>query len=148
MLNYIYKYFFFVIYLLTFSFFSFTLSAAPAFKFQCNDVKTVAYRMDVASGKTISEGWGDESFGSTWNFEYDGVSKDVLIDGKPNLAIIGDDTVIILEFSNNGIAQSLWSYALHLKMNKVVATQVNAAEGLGMSVIKSRVVELRCSRLR
>ena len=145
-MKYINKCLIFIIYLSTLSFFSLSLNAAPAFKFQCNDKKTVGYRMDKSSGQVLSDKWGEESFGSTWNFEYDGVSKEVLIDGKPNFAFFGEDTVIILEYANNGIAQSLWTYAVQLKMDKVVASQVNAAEGMGRSTIKSRVVELNCRR--
>ena len=127
----------------------FTLAhSAEAFKFKCNDTKTVGFRIDTANGQIIGKGWGEESFGSSWTFEYLGYGEEVFIQDKPNYAFINKGTVVILEYAANAISQSLWTYAINLKMDTVVATQVNAAVGLGMSNIKSRVVELECRRLK
>ncbi len=54
--------------------------------------------------------------------------------------------LIAIETSTSGFASGVWSYAIHLGMKKIVASQVNAAgfsDNLNQSV-KARSVNLEC----
>ena len=78
---------------------------------------------------------------SLWSFlrkQKAGSGEIALIDGKQHMAIVEEQNLIILEYSSNGQAQSLWSYAVNLKLREVTAAQVNSAVVFGMGSLKSR----------
>ena len=105
----------------------------------CTDKKTYGFRYD----SPLTPSWGPETFDSTWKIQYDGSSDQAFIDGKPAMAIKGNGTVILIEYSANRNSQSLWSYAIHLQEQKVAAAQVNVYDLMGVG-IKSRSVEFDC----
>lgn len=105
----------------------------------CKDTKTHGFRHDGG----LAPQWGDETFNSSWRIQYDGFSDQAIIDGKSVMAIKGNDTAILLEYSANQTSQSLWAYAIHLGTGKVTAAQVNVYDLMGAGV-KSRNVEFSC----
>lgn len=122
--------------------------AAEAFSFVCDDERTVGFRDVIAiDGSKISAGWHDDSFGDEWKFDYSGSGDKVKIDGKPFSASFTDDTAVVIEYYNTGVAQSVWVYAINLRTSMVVGAQVNAYNLLGAGV-KTRSVEFSCDRLK
>lgn len=124
--------------------------AAESFKFSCAAEKGIGYRFDTDfSGKSMGAEWSQETgFNSDWTFEYPGYGDDVFIDGKPALGFVGNKTVMALEFSENEFGQSLWSYAINLQLDRVVAAQVNTANLTNVSgSMKARAIPLKCMRL-
>ena len=113
----------------------------------CKDIETHAYRYSTdMNGKVISnEFTSDEKFGSVWNFKYTG-GDNLIIDGKKAVIIArtADGTILLaINGGANAGAVSAWSYAIHLKLKKIVASQVNAFTLLGDGV-KARSVCLEC----
>lgn len=119
---------------------------AQPFELQCKAKKGVGYRLDAdANGVVLNEGWTDEgSFHSEWNFQYPGSGDVLFIDGKESLAFYVNDTLVAIEYAQNGMSQGLWSYAINLQNMEAVATQVNASNVMGPG-IKGRTVSLSCS---
>ena len=70
----------------------------------------------------------------------------MIIDGK-SVEIVArtvDGTILLaIEGGANASAVSAWTYAIHLKLKKIVASQVNAYSLLGDGV-KARSVCLEC----
>ena len=124
--------------------FSTSLSAEP-FQLTCKAKKGVGYRLDGdGAGGILNEGWTDEgAFNSAWNFVYPGSGDKLIIDGKESLAFYVNDTLIAIEYAENGVSQSMWSYAINLRNMEAVASQVNASNVMGAS-IKGRTVSLSC----
>lgn len=118
---------------------------AQPFELQCKAKKGVGYRLDAdANGVVLNEGWTDEgSFDSAWSFKYPGSGDLLTIDGKGAFAFFVNDTVIAIEYAENGMAQSVWTYAINILNMEAVATQVNASNVLGPS-LKGRTVSLSC----
>lgn len=121
----------------------------PAFVATCMDEATHAYRAGTdILGADIEEAWStDERFHSTWTFQYDGGDQ-VLIDGKRGRVLAQHYGVMILsdEPSSNGVGASVWTYAVQLGMQKIVASQVNAYGGFGRPNrgVKARSTNLSC----
>ena len=121
------------------SFYTFN-SYASAINLTCKDKRTYGFRID----SPLPPEWGDKNFGNTWNIIYDGISDSAEIDGKKVVAVRGNGTVILIDYSANPNSQSLWSYAIHLKQKMVTAAQVNVYDLMGVG-IKSRSVEFVCN---
>ena len=105
----------------------------------CNDKKVYGFRED----SPMAAKWAGDSFGSSWRIQYDGFSDQALIDGKPVMAIKGNNTAILIEYSANSTSQSLWTYAIHLGDKNVAASQVNVYDLMGAG-LKARTVEFSC----
>ena len=120
---------------------------AEAFNLQCKSKKSVGYRLDAdLNGKTLMDDWSDEgSFNSDWNFQYSGSGDAIIIDGEQHLAFLVNNTILAIEYAQNGMSQSLWSYAINLQNMEAVATQVNASNVMGPG-IKGRTVSLSCTK--
>ena len=117
-----------------------SLASANPIDLNCKDKRTFGYRYD----SPLPPKWGDETFNTTWSIRYDGVSDRALIDNKPVMALKGNGTVILIEYSANQNSQSLWSYAIHLAEGRVTASQVNVYDMMGAG-LKSRSVEMDCN---
>lgn len=121
-------------------------SAAEKFAFTCAPVDGYAFRSsEDINGKKMPDEWTKETGLPTIKISYPGSGEIALIDGKQHMAIVEEQNLIILEYSSNGQAQSLWSYAVNLKLREVTAAQVNSAVVFGMGSLKSRAVQLRCN---
>jgi len=122
-------------------------SSNPPFAASCQDVLTHAYRDGTdLHGKPVGESWSnDEHFNSTWKFVYKG-GRQITIDDKQAIVVQEHPGVLIaIEGSTNGQASGVWSYAIHLGMKKVVASQVNAFGSLDDAKgVKARSVNLKC----
>lgn len=124
-------------------------STNPPFSATCQDVVAHAYRdgTDI-SGKSMGEEWTtDERFSMVWKFSYKG-GKDITIDDKQAYVILQHPGVLIaIEGRTNGYASGMWSYAIHLGMKRIVASQVNAAGDFDpeLQEVKARSVNLSCT---
>jgi hypothetical protein len=118
---------------------------AQGFHLNCSAKKGVGYRHDAMNDGTIlMDEWTDEgNFNSQWNFVYPGNGDIIKVDGKDSLMFVVNDTIIVTEYSQNGMAQSLWSYAINLTNMEAVASQVNASNVMGPS-LKARSVSMSC----
>jgi hypothetical protein len=80
-------------------------------------------------------------------FQYDGGDQ-IFIDGKRGRVLTQHPGVLILSdvSSSNGIGAGVWTYAVQLGMQKIVASQVNAHGGLDrpMRGVKARSTNLIC----
>ena len=91
----------------------------------------------------------DETFpGDHWEtFKYT-QGQDFVILQKTNkrLPIVAsyEGGIVIVEVSVGASAVSVWSYAINLKMQRIVASQVNSYAVFGTG-IKGRVVQLECT---
>ena len=120
--------------------------AAEMFNFTCSPVDGYAFRSgEDISGKKMPDEWTKETGLPTIKISYPWSGEFALIDGKQHMAIVEEQNLIILEYSSNGQAQSLWSYAVNLKLREVTAAQVNSAVVFGMGSLKSRAIQLRCN---
>jgi len=72
----------------------------------------------------------DEHFNSSWSFKYDG-NGHIVIDGKRGRVLAQNPGVLIVSEipATNGIAASVWVYAIQIGMGEVVASEVNAYGG-------------------
>lgn len=120
---------------------------AEPFNLHCKSKKGVGYRLDAdLNGKILMDGWSEEgSFNSDWNFQYPGSGDMIIIDGVERLAFLVNNTIVAIEYAQNGMSQGLWSYAINLQNMEAVATQVNASNVMGPG-IKGRAVSLSCRR--
>lgn len=122
----------------------------PSFTAICEDVETHAYRNATdMHGNPMIKSWStDEMFNMTWRFRYEG-GNDIRIDGDRGHVLAGHPGVLTVADnpSSTGIGAGIWVYALHVGMEKVVASQVNAYGGFeqGDQGIKVRSTELECS---
>jgi hypothetical protein len=121
----------------------------PKFLATCRDETTHGYRAETdISGNPMEEAWTtNERFDSAWTFQYDGGGQ-ILIDGKRGRVLAQHPGVLILSdvpFSN-GIGAGVWTYAVQLGIQKIVASQVNAHGGLDRSIhgVKARSTNLAC----
>jgi len=120
--------------------------AAERFDLTCSPVDGYAFRSsEDINGRKMPDEWTKETGLPVIRISYPGSGEVALIDGKQNMAIVEDQNLIILEYSSNGQAQSLWSYAVNLKLREVTAAQVNSAVVFGMGSLKSRAIQLRCN---
>jgi hypothetical protein len=101
----------------------------PKFVATCTDVSTHGYRAGTdISGVPFEEPWStDERFNATWTFQFDGGDQ-ILIDGQRGHLLAQHPGVLILSDvpGSNGIGAGVWTFAIQLGMQKVVASQVNA----------------------
>lgn len=123
-----------------------TESVKP-FSAVCTDKHVAAYRyaLDIEGKEVKGNGWssGEKFISGEWKILYSG-GKYVTLDGKkiPIVARAGANLI----FAKPGIAlfgADIWSYAVNLKLKKVVAAQVHSFDGLGDG-IKTRSIELKC----
>ncbi len=124
--------------------------ANPPFAATCQDVLTHGYR-DATDlfGKPTGESWStDEHFNSIWKFIYKG-GEDIAIDDKHAYVVVEHPGVLIaIEGGTSGVASGVWSYAIHLGMERIVASQVNAFGSFadtGLKGVKARSVNLKCA---
>jgi hypothetical protein len=119
---------------------------ADGFHLNCKAKKGVGYRLDAMNdGSILMDEWSDEgSFNSDWNFVYPGTGDIIMVDGKESLLFYVNETIVATEYAQNGVSQSLWSYAINLKNMEAVASQVNASNVMGPS-LKARTLSLNCS---
>ena len=124
-------------------------NAKTAFMYSCKDIKTQTYRyLTKPNGKVQADGWENERFNSTWKIRYSGVGTTIYVDGEEGVVFFVNNTAIAVVHKNNrGTSQSVWSYGINLKSNKVAATQVNVHNVMG-SGTKARAVDFACTRLR
>ncbi len=114
----------------------------------CKDIETHAYRYSTdMDGKVYTNEFeSGEKFGGDWKFNYTG-GDHIIIDGNKAATIIGtaaSGTIILaIEGSGNVLSVGAWSYAIHLKLKRIVASQVHASSLIGDSV-KARSVKLEC----
>ena len=135
--------------LLTCVSFAESTSINPPFSAICECVKGHAYRhgTDILGNPMPDEWSTNEDFrGSKWKFIYTG-NNSIVIDGL-RIPILAQHPGVIIagKGSSNGIGASIWTYAIHLGLKKIVASQVNAFGGfLGKSQgLKTRSVNLKC----
>ena len=127
---------------------TFADSINPPFSATCECAGVHAYRAGTDFlGKLMKESWSiDERFFSKWNFVYAG-GETIIIDGveapifvqRPGVIIAGNPAVALM-------GAGIWTYAIHLRLEKIVASQVNAY-GFASSNskgVKARVVNLDC----
>ena len=120
-------------------------SANEPFNFTCKPVDGHAFRSNEdINGNKMPDEWTRETGLPEIRISYPGSGDTALIDGKQNMAIVEGTNIIILEYASNGQSQSLWSYAVNLKLREVVAAQVNTSFVFGMAGLKARAVQLRC----
>jgi len=124
-------------------------SPNPGFEAVCKDMVTHGYRDETnIHGEEMGESWStNEKFGSTWEFNF--MPPDtILIDGKPGYVLAQTPAVVIAAEApgNNGNSAGIWTYALHLGMKKVVASQVNAFGGFDPARrgVKARSTNFDC----
>ena len=95
------------------------------------------------NGKLMPVEWSDdESFFDDWTFVYDG-SDTLTLDGKEIVLLTKGQLIFAVDAATSEIAGSVWSYALNLDINEIVATQVNAFNSYVVGV-KARVVSFNC----
>jgi hypothetical protein len=132
-----------------FTTYSYAASINPPFSATCEDTETHGYRHGTdLDGKPMEESWtADEHFHSKWKILYSG-GNSIIIDGKQADVLVQHAGVIIAgeKPATNGIASGIWTYAIHLGLKKVVATQVNAHGHFEKELqgVKARVVNLNC----
>ena len=120
----------------------------PPFSATCEDVVIHAYREGTDMlGKPMIESWTtNEHLDDQWRFIYTG-GKSIIMDGKKlNIIVQHPGVIIVGSSSTNGYASSLWTYAIHLGLKKVVGSEVNAFgtyddKGLG---VKARAINMKC----
>jgi len=124
-------------------------SPNPGFEAVCRDVNTHGYRdaTDI-HGEKMEESWTTaEKFDSSWKFKFTPPGQ-MQVDGKPALILTQNPGVIIAMETpgNNGYAASVWMYAIHIGMQKVVGSQVNAFGGFetGRRGVKARSTNFDC----
>jgi hypothetical protein len=124
-------------------------SGNPSFEATCRDVNTHGYRGTTNfAGEEMEESWTtSEKFGSTWDFKFS-PPNNMQIDGK-SARILAQNPGIIIAMEtpgNNGNAASVWMYAIHLGLQTVAASQVNAFGGLdeGRRGVKARSTNFDC----
>lgn len=124
-------------------------SSNPGFEAICKDVNTHGYRDTTdLNGKKMEESWTTtEKFGSQWRFKFTPPGQ-VQIDGKPARILAQNPGIIIVMENpgNNGYSASVWTYAIHIGMQKVVGSQVNAFGVLdtGNLGVKARSTNFDC----
>ena len=125
-------------------------SATEKFKMLCKAQEGIGYRYDTdLNGAPMNEKWTSETgFSSDWLFEYPGTGDDIFIDNKAALGFLSAKTAIAIEYAENNNAQSVWSYAINLQINRVVASQVNTNIFGSASGMKTRSIVLGCKRLK
>lgn len=121
----------------------------PKFTATCKDLLTHGYRdgTDV-QGNPMEESWStDERFNTSWTFQYGGADE-ILIDGKRGRVVTQHPGVLIVSdvSDSNGTGAGIWTYAIHLGMQKIVASQVNAYGGFSPPDrgVKARSTNFTC----
>jgi len=121
----------------------------PKFTAICTDVVTHGYRASTdISGVPMKETWStDERFDSAWTFQYDGGDQ-IIIDGRKGRLLAQHPGVLIAsnEPSSTGWAAGVWTYAIQLSMQRVVASEVNAYGGFEQPIkgVRARSINLSC----
>ena len=125
-------------------------SLNPPFAATCQDVLAHAYRDGTdLLGTPMGESWStDEHFNAVWKFVYK-KSGQITIDDKKGVILAQHPGVLIVTEVGvtNGIGASVWTYAIHLGMKKIVGAQVHAHgsfDGTNMQGVKTRSVNLNC----
>src|SRR5690606_1075691 len=89
-----------------------------------------------------------EKFGSMWKFTFTPPDQ-IRIDEKMGYVLAQNPGLVIVVEApgNNGNAAGVWTYAIHIGMQKVVGSQVNAYGGYGAptSGVKARSTNFDCS---
>jgi hypothetical protein len=121
----------------------------PGFEAICRDVNTHGYRGTTNfTGEEMEESWTtSERFGSTWEFKFV-PPNNMQVDGK-SARILAQNPGVIIAMETPGTnenAASVWMCALHLGLQTVVASQVNAFGGLdgGRRGVKARSTSFDC----
>ena len=128
---------------------SYAQSSNPGFEASCKDVVTHGYRASTdIQGNDIGDSWTtNEEFNSSWHFSFTPPDK-LFIDNNPAYILAQNPGLIIAAEApgNNGDAAGVWTYAIHLGMKEVVASQVNAAGDFApqMQSIKTRSTSFTC----
>ncbi len=125
-----------------------------SFNATCIDKQTHGYRAntDLTGERMLPDTWStDEKFigGHFETFRYiSGQNSVHLTKRNLNAPIVAktSNTIIFVDVHQAETAISLWSYAVNLRIKKIVGTQVNAFENFGTG-LKARVVELQCEFL-
>ena len=83
--------------------------------------------MTDLAGKPMKAGWTtNECFGGSWNFVYSG-GDSIIIDGKQVIILTQHPGVLIAgDIASGAFASSIWTYAINLGLETIVASQVNA----------------------
>lgn len=121
----------------------------PGFNATCKDLNTHGYRAaNDLQGNSMPGGWTtSEKFNSTWQFSFTPPDK-LLIDGKPAYILAQNTGVIIAAEAPaaNSNSAGVWTYAIHLGMKKILASQVNAAGNFDprTQIIKARTTNFNC----
>ena len=121
---------------------------AESFTGLCKDDVGKGFRneTDLSGMPSVRDWTEDENFGGTWRFHYDNSKTELMIDGKPTVMIVRDGKqMIALQFSQNETAVSLWSYAINLNLEEVVASQVNSFNMGPWNGLKSRAISFTCN---
>jgi hypothetical protein len=124
-------------------------SSNPGFEAVCKDIVTHGFRSATdIQGENLGDSWTtNEKFNSSWQFSFSPPDK-LRIDNKPAFILAQNPGLIIAAEApgNNGNAAGVWTYAIHLGMRKVVASQVNAAGNFDprMQIIKARTTSFSC----
>ncbi|BEH13086.1 hypothetical protein [Marinobacter shengliensis] len=130
--------------------FAFGQGQNPAFDAICKDVNTHGYRDATDFREDQSGGvWTTaEKFGSTWKFTFTPPDQ-ISIDEKMGYVLAQNPGLIIVVEApgNNGNAAGVWTYAIHIGMQKVVGSQVNAygTYGAPRSGVKARSTNFDCN---
>jgi hypothetical protein len=125
-------------------------SQNPAFEAVCRDVNTHGYRDGTdLHGDHLGGTWTTaEKFGSTWKFTFTPPDQ-ILIDDKTAYVLTQTPGLIIAAEApgNNGNAAGVWTYAIHIGMQKVVGSHVNAFGGFEapMRGVKARSTNFGCN---
>jgi hypothetical protein len=124
-------------------------SPNPGFEATCRDVNTHGYRGTTNfPGEEMEESWTtSERFGSSWRFKFTPPDQ-MQVDGESARILTQNPGVLIIMETpgNNGNAASVWMYAIHIGLQKVVASQVNAFGGFegGGRGVKARSTNFEC----
>lgn len=124
------------------------VEAVPPFSATCSDVQVEAYRYETdTNGKVISNHWsrGEKFLGGKWKFLYAGEDK-VVVDGEPRQIIAAQGgSLIVASPVSAPLGAGIWVYAIHTKLQRIVAAQVHVSESKWLGgAIKTRSVQFEC----
>ena len=103
-----------------------------------------AYRHDTTmSGDDMGAEWtSGEKFAGKWRFTFDG--ERIEIDGEEAGLLFWDGNVLAATTGDSTDSSvSIWTYAINLDLEDIVAAQVNAYRVMGTG-IKTRAVNFVC----
>ena len=132
--------------------FAFASSVLPSFTAVCDDKNTHSFRSGIdLLGKMLPDNWSaeyDEFPGPIWEtFKYMQGQNFLLLErANKRLPITAyhDGGMVVVDVAATADAVSVWTYAINVKIKRIVASQVNSFAALGTGV-KGRVVELECA---